>query len=241
MPLAPFPHLRPPHASTAVSATLGQAARAARLRLLRMHMELDVAVSDREFGSLLSTRVCIVQGFAPNASMPLLDPSGSRKCVSMTIGEHGFREGLAEESVRVDCLLEGEDRPASMWTGSEDGPTPAQQKAMEEVRAWPHRRLVIHDHCHHAHRGHDWWVARRWQSCLVLECSFEVVIVLGDPAKKAFLRVLEKRGGGRHVGTAKYDFGKESRAIEWGGTTNFTQRHPQNLLPSWSGAQVARA
>jgi hypothetical protein len=76
---------------------------------------------------------------------------------------------------------------------------------------------------------------------LVLECSFEVLIVMGDPAKKAFLSVLERRGGGRHVGTVKYAFGKESRAIEWGDTTIFTQRHPQNLLPSWSGAQVARA
>jgi hypothetical protein len=67
--------------------------------------------------------------------------AGSRKCPSMVIGEHGFREGLAEESVRIDCLLEGQDRPASMWTRSDDGPTPAQRKAMEEVRAWPHRRL----------------------------------------------------------------------------------------------------
>lgn len=100
-----------------------------------MHMELDVAVSDRELGSLLSTRVCVVQGFAPNASMPLLDPNPSRKCVSMVIGEHGFREGLAEASVRVDCLLDGQNHEASMWSGSKDGPTPAQQKAMEEVRA----------------------------------------------------------------------------------------------------------
>lgn len=119
----------------ALPATLRQASRAARLRLLRMHMELEVAVSDREFGPLVSTRVCVVQGFAPNAAMPLLDPSSQHKCVSMMIGEHGFREALAEESMRVDCLLEGEDRPASMWTGSDDGPSPAQQKAMEEVRA----------------------------------------------------------------------------------------------------------
>jgi hypothetical protein len=145
MPSAPFPQTDPPDltlpASRAVDATLGQAAHAARLRLLGVHVELGVAASDRDFGSLLSTRTCVLQGFAPNASMPLLDPSRSRKCPSMVIGEHGFREGLAEESVRIDCLLEGQDRPASMWTRSDDGPTPAQRKAMEEVRAWPHRRL----------------------------------------------------------------------------------------------------
>lgn len=227
--------------SAPAPASLPPSAQAARLDLLRLHVKLAVAASDRELGALLSARICVVQGFAPHAAMPLLDKDARRKCPSMMMGEHGFREGLPEESVRVDALIDGLDKPASMWTASKAGPSQDQKDRMEKVSPRSVLAEAIQDIDLSMEPLLILMSALLLQLVgLVLDAQFDVVVLMGAPTKEALLRVLGRRGGSRHVGE-EHGCGAADRVIEWGEATIFTTWHPQNLLPSWSSQSLAMA